>query len=110
MTVFYAQDYMVGGLYIHGGDRETHYTPMPEGLKKVWEIEPVPPGDTTPWVRGDGDYWTVAAEGHEELALSWEELLEEFGPLTDDETEAAMGLEALDALNRAANSAWEVAS
>jgi hypothetical protein len=95
VTVYYATPYAVGGLHTHGGDLETHYDPMPEGLTKVWEIDPADPNDTTPWVRGDDDVWTVESEGDEGLALSWIELLDDFGPLTDDETDAAIGMEAL---------------
>lgn len=100
MTVFYAQSYMVGGLETHGGDREVHHDPMPEGLRKVWEIEPYPPGDTTPWVRDDADLWTVEGQADEGLALEWTELLDEFGPLSDDVDDAALGLDALTARNR----------
>jgi len=101
MTVYYAERYTVGGLYTHGGDEETHHDPMPANLTKVWEIDPADPNDTTPWVRDADNLWTVQGEGDEGFALSWIELLDEFGPLTDDERDAAMGIEALDDRNRA---------
>lgn len=100
MTVFYAESYTVGGLYTHGGDIETHYSEMPAELRRVWEIEPYPPGDTTPWVRDDSDLWTVEGQADEGLALEWTELLDEFGPLSDDVDDAALGLDALAARNR----------
>ncbi len=95
MTVFYATPYVVGGLEVHGGDREVHHDPMPESLRKVWEIDPADPWDKTPWVLGDDGLWTVEGEADEGLALSWTELLDEFAPVSDVEADAAIGLDAL---------------
>lgn len=102
MTVFYAERYLVGGLETHGGDLETHYDPMPADLVRVWEVDPADPWDTTPWVRGADGIWTVEGEGPDGLALPWEELLEEFAPVSDDEADAAIGLDALAARNAGA--------
>jgi hypothetical protein len=99
MTVFYAKTYTVGGLYTHGGDRETHHDPMPEDLTRVWEIEPFLPADTRPWERDADGFWSMPDEPDSQV-LDWVELLDGFGPVTDDEGDAGMGLEELAARNR----------
>lgn len=96
MTVYYATPYMVGGSYTHGGDREVHHDSIPDHVTKLWEIDPAEPGDTMPWIKGDDGYWTPAEPGYDVLTLSSEELLEEFGPVSDDEADAAIGLDALE--------------
>lgn len=95
MTFYFATPYMVGGSWTHGGDREVHHDPIGDNITKVWEVDPAEPGDTTPWVKGADGYWSPEGEGFDSLELPWEDLLEEFGPLTNDEDDAAIGLEAL---------------
>lgn len=108
MTIFYAKPYLVGGSYTHGGDEEVHFDEMPADLTKVWEIDPFPPDDTRPWTRDDNGLWSF--EGEDGLELSWEELLYEFGPLTDDEGQAGMGLDELKAQNDRAAYAADLAA
>lgn len=97
MAVYSKTTYTVGGQYTHGGDIETHYDPMPEGLNRVWEIEPYDPNDTTPWVRDADGIWTLEGRADESQALEWEDLLDGFSPVTDDEADAGIGISALTA-------------
>lgn len=76
MTVYRATRYEVGGQLAHGGEVETHYDPMPATVTQVWDYE----GD--PWTRV-GDEWLPVEP--EYGSVPWEELLEDFGPVTDEE-------------------------
>lgn len=79
MTVFYA------------------YAEVPADVQKVWEIDPAD-DDGRPWIRHEaGGPWSVEGETILQggLVLTWEQLMENFGPLTDDPAMAGVGLEAL---------------
>lgn len=82
MTIYSSHMYEVGGRYTHGGDIERHTDAMPAGLFQVWEIGE----DETHWVCNDGGIWTAVGEA-DSVELTWDELLAEFGPVTDDEEE-----------------------
>lgn len=80
MTVFYA------------------YAEVPADVRKVWEIDPASDSDadTAPWVRAAGsELWRVRGEDEGGLELTWPQLMENFGPLTDDPAMAGVGLDAL---------------
>lgn len=80
MTIYSSHTYEVGGQYTHGGDIETHTDPMPDGLFQVWEVE-----DGAHWVCNNG-IWTAVGEA-DPIELTWVELLDEFGPVTDEPDE-----------------------
>lgn len=90
MAEFAAHRYPVGGLYTHGGDRETHYDDMPRDLVTIWDR------DDDQWQRvdtEDGQYWyPVDANGQpvdDGLELDWHGLLDQFGPVWDGLLEPA---------------------
>lgn len=80
MTTYEATPYLAGGLETHGGDWETHYDDIPAGLGHVWDDE----GNR--WVQYEEDgkvLYTPSPRGPEGRVCTGDELLEEFGPVTD---------------------------
>lgn len=57
------------------------YDHIPLAIFQVWEVN-----EGTHWVRNSGDVWLAVGED-DSLELTTEELLDEFGPVTDDEEE-----------------------
>lgn len=79
MTIYASYTYPVPG----EPNGERHTDNMPASLRQVWEVE----GGNW-WVRDNHDIWTSPANGDDSVWLGWEELLTDFGPVTDNEDEA----------------------
>lgn len=78
MTIYASYTYPVPG----EPNGERHTDNMPADLRQVWEVE-----GGNQWVRTEDDIWYSPAGGNDTQLLDWEELLKDFGPVTDDETE-----------------------
>ena len=90
MARYFAERYLVGGAYTHGGEYEHEIPTQPAGLKRVWDQ------DDNEWreLLIDGvPTWVPFSNGHpipEPLELDWLELLIQFGPVTDTLPEYAL--------------------
>lgn len=84
MAEFAAHTYNVGGLFTHGGERETHHDDMPRDLVTVWD------SNDEQWQRQDddkGQWWYPVDHNGEPVTgdggFCWTELLDEVGPVWD---------------------------
>lgn len=92
MAEFNAFRYSVGGSWTHGGDRELHVDPQPDGLAQVWAA------DGCEWRESYDDlgmFWypvengVPVADGDQ---LEWWELVDQHGPIFDRAPVAAREL------------------
>lgn len=85
MNAFSAEQYLDGGPVTYGGVLSWEISKQPAGLIRVWDAEGEAWGEFTDsiglfWTPVDGDGWPIP----DQREVTWAELLQEWGPVTDD--------------------------